>query len=96
MTFEKKNLHPGRRQVLYLPGLRRGLDGSLHLVIATPGLINAFVLMALVVDQRPRIRPVATYPDITLLVAAYNEAGSIAETVHSVFIRPTRGAPTCT
>ncbi|MEY4653162.1 MAG: hypothetical protein RI884_1743 [Pseudomonadota bacterium] len=50
-----------------------------------PGFINAFVLMALVVDKRPVIRPVATYPDITLLVAAYNEEGSIAETVHSVF-----------
>jgi biofilm PGA synthesis N-glycosyltransferase PgaC len=50
-----------------------------------PGFINAFVLMALLVDQRPRIRPVTAYPDITLLVAAYNEAGSIAETVHSVF-----------
>ncbi len=50
-----------------------------------PGFINAFVLMALLVDQRPRIRQVPAYPDITILVAAYNEAGSIAETVHSVF-----------
>ncbi len=50
-----------------------------------PGFINAFVLMALVVDQRPAIKPVAAYPDITLLVAAYNEESSIAETVESVF-----------
>ena len=50
-----------------------------------PGFINAFVLMALLVDKRPAIRPIDHYPDITVLVAAYNEEGSIAETVHSIF-----------
>ncbi len=51
-----------------------------------PGLANAFVIASLIIDRRP------VYPDVavpsravTILVAAYNEADYIADTVRSVF-----------
>ena len=49
-----------------------------------PGFMNAFLVTGLLVDRRPRRRPVAHYPDITILVAAYNEEDSIISTLESI------------
>jgi len=49
-----------------------------------PGFMNAFLLSGLALDKRPVRRPLQTYPPLTVLVAAYNEAASIAETLASI------------
>lgn len=53
-------------------------------VAIVPGFMNAFLVASLVLDRRPPRARLATYPDVTVLVAAYNESGSIAETLRSI------------
>lgn len=53
-------------------------------IAITPGFMNAFMVMSLALDQRPERKPLAAYPGITVLVAAYNEAASIADTLKSL------------
>lgn len=49
-----------------------------------PGFMNAFLFGALLIDRRPaRVRP-AAYPPVSVLIAAYNEAPSIADTLTSL------------
>lgn len=49
-----------------------------------PGLMNAFLIAGLMMDRRPRLKPVQSYPGITILVAAYNEEDSILSTLESI------------
>ena len=49
-----------------------------------PGFMNAFIMVALALDKRPRVPTHAHYPSVTILVAAYNEAASIEDTVRSL------------
>jgi len=49
-----------------------------------PGFMNAFLAVGLLLDRRPKRRPVAIYPSISILVAAYNEEASIATTIESI------------
>ena len=49
-----------------------------------PGFMNAFLLIGLCMDQRPRHTRLDHYPAITILIAAYNEAESIAQTITSI------------
>jgi poly-beta-1,6-N-acetyl-D-glucosamine synthase len=49
-----------------------------------PGMMNAFLVVALLLDRRPRLKPLIEYPGISILVAAYNEQGSIADTLKSL------------
>lgn len=56
-----------------------------------PGFINAFVAMALLLDKRPPVLVDQTYPPVTLLVAAYNEANSIASSLRSIFLQDYAG-----
>jgi biofilm PGA synthesis N-glycosyltransferase PgaC len=59
-----------------------------YLIVAgiaiVPGMMNAFLVAALLVDRRPRRTPLLDYPAITILVAAYNEEASIADTLQSI------------
>lgn len=61
-----------------------------HLVIwgiaIIPGFMNAFLVSSLLMDRRPeRKHPyVEDYPDITVLVAAYNESDTILQTLESL------------
>ncbi len=49
-----------------------------------PGFMNAFLLSTLMFDHRPaRVRP-PHYPPVSVLVAAYNEADGIADTLASL------------
>lgn len=49
-----------------------------------PGFMNAFLVIGLLLDRRPRRKPTSLHPDITFLVAAYNEEDSILSTLKSI------------
>jgi poly-beta-1,6-N-acetyl-D-glucosamine synthase len=53
-------------------------------VALVPGFMNAFVMTSLVLDRRPPRRRLSSYPGITILISAYNEADSIWETIESI------------
>ena len=52
-----------------------------------PGFMNAFLLIGLGMDKRPRHTRLEHYPAITILIAAYNEAESIAQTITSIALQ---------
>lgn len=56
-------------------------------VAILPGFMNAFLVTGLLIDLRPRRRPISHYPDITILVAAYNEEDSIVSTLESIALQ---------
>jgi biofilm PGA synthesis N-glycosyltransferase PgaC len=49
-----------------------------------PGFMNAFLLSTLLLDRKPARRTPASYPAISILVAAYNEAAAIKDTLASL------------
>ncbi|KZE25313.1 glycosyltransferase [Crenobacter luteus] len=53
-------------------------------IAIVPGFMNAFLVLSLLLDRRPPRRPLAAYPPLTILIAAYNEAGSIGDTLTSI------------
>lgn len=50
-----------------------------------PGFFNAFLTSALFFDKRPVLNQIQKFPDITILVAAYNEEDTIVDTLTSIF-----------
>ncbi|HEX7948485.1 MAG TPA: glycosyltransferase [Phenylobacterium sp.] len=57
---------------------------AIAFIAHVPGFMNAFLLGTLLLDRRPaRVRPPA-YPPVSILVAAYNEAEGIGETLASL------------
>ena len=64
-----------------------GLPLALIVIIGVaiiPGFMNSFLLASLLLDKRIKRKSLAQYPPITILMAAYNEASSIAETIASI------------
>ncbi|MFD2270710.1 glycosyltransferase [Undibacterium arcticum] len=49
-----------------------------------PGFMNAFLLTGLALDRRPNHARLNQYPAITILIAAYNEAANIVDTIQSI------------
>jgi biofilm PGA synthesis N-glycosyltransferase PgaC len=49
-----------------------------------PGFMNAFVAAALLLDRRPKVMVDQHYPPVTVLIAAYNEDQSIAQTIQAI------------
>ncbi|MCJ7453230.1 MAG: glycosyltransferase, partial [Steroidobacteraceae bacterium] len=49
-----------------------------------PGMMNAFLVAGLLFDRRPKRKELVAYPGVTILVAAYNEEASIADTIRSL------------
>jgi len=49
-----------------------------------PGFMNAFLLASLALDRRPKRVPLDQYPPISILIAAYNEAATIVDTIKSI------------
>jgi len=49
-----------------------------------PGLAMAFVNASLLFDRRPRRKRLCIYPDLTIIVAAYNEEKTIFDTLSSI------------
>lgn len=53
-------------------------------IAIVPGFMNAFLVSSLLMDLRPAHGALVRYPGISILVAAYNEAASIAATLKSI------------
>ena len=71
------------------PAIAAFLIGFIAII---PGFMNAFIMVALALDKRPRVPLHAHYPSVTVLVAAYNEAESIEDTVRSLMRQTYPGA----
>lgn len=53
-----------------------------------PGFMNAFLVMSLFIDKRPKRKTFeGEYPPVTILVAAYNESDSISGTLESISLQ---------
>lgn len=63
------------------PGVAIFLIGFIAII---PGFMNAFIMSALALDKRPNLPERTDYPGATVLIAAYNEASSIEDTVRSL------------
>ncbi|MGI9150466.1 MAG: glycosyltransferase [Limnohabitans sp.] len=63
------------------PAIAAFLIGFIAII---PGFMNAFIMVALALDKRPPVPTHSHYPSVTVLVAAYNEASSIEDTVRSL------------
>jgi biofilm PGA synthesis N-glycosyltransferase PgaC len=56
---------------------------AITFVAYVPGFMNMFLVTTLLLDRRPKRRRLAVYPGVTVLIAAFNEAAAIAETIAS-------------
>jgi biofilm PGA synthesis N-glycosyltransferase PgaC len=57
---------------------------AIGFIAYVPGFMNAFLLGTLLLDRRPPRVRLAQYPPVTILVAAYNEAAAIRDTLTSL------------
>ncbi|HEX6792689.1 MAG TPA: glycosyltransferase [Casimicrobiaceae bacterium] len=53
-------------------------------IALVPGFMNAFLIASLMLDRRPARSKPSRYPAVSILIAAYNEEASIADTLHSI------------
>jgi len=53
-------------------------------IAIVPGFMNAFMFSSLLFDKRPLRKKLDAYPDLSLLIACYNEEKYILETLNSV------------
>jgi biofilm PGA synthesis N-glycosyltransferase PgaC len=49
-----------------------------------PGFMNAFLVSTILLDRRPSRALPSSYPSVTVLVACYNEAATITDTLRSI------------
>lgn len=78
--------------ILSLPWLRdlSVVAGAAFALVAitfiayVPGFMNAFLISSLLLDRRPPRKAQTSYPGATVLVAAYNEAAAIKDTLTSL------------
>jgi biofilm PGA synthesis N-glycosyltransferase PgaC len=56
---------------------------AITFIAYVPGFMNAFLVTTLLLDRRPGRRRLAFYPGVTVLIAAYNEADAITDTIES-------------
>lgn len=49
-----------------------------------PGFMNTFLICTILMDRRPLHAPLAQYPPVSILVACYNEADNIRDTLTSL------------
>jgi poly-beta-1,6-N-acetyl-D-glucosamine synthase len=53
-------------------------------IALVPGFMNAFLIASLLLDRRPPRQKPSRYPPVSILIAAYNEEASIADTLRSI------------
>ncbi|HSU43145.1 MAG TPA: glycosyltransferase [Casimicrobiaceae bacterium] len=53
-------------------------------IALVPGFMNAFLIASLMLDRRPPRSKPSRYPAVSILIAAYNEQASIADTLRSI------------
>lgn len=73
----------------WLHDLARMLSWPLALFIVifiayVPGFMNAFLIVTILLDRRPRRSVPSRYPGVTVLIACYNEQEHIADTLLSI------------
>lgn len=73
----------------WLDDLSRPLGRYLAIFVITfvayvPGFMNAFLISSILMDRRPERRRLDRYPDVSILVACYNEVDNIAATIGSL------------
>src|SRR5581483_3553587 len=56
-------------------------------IALVPGVMNAFLAASLLLDRRPRRAAIRSYPPVSILIAAFNEAHSIEETLRSLALQ---------
>jgi biofilm PGA synthesis N-glycosyltransferase PgaC len=60
---------------------------AITFIAYVPGFMNAFLLSTLTLDRKPARRTPSSYPGATILVAAYNEAAAIRDTLSSLAVQ---------
>lgn len=60
---------------------------AITFIAYVPGFMNAFLLSTLLLDRKPARRVPPIYPGATILVAAYNEAAAIKDTLQSLSVQ---------
>jgi biofilm PGA synthesis N-glycosyltransferase PgaC len=56
---------------------------AITFIAYVPGFMNCFLVTTLLLDRRPLRRRPVRYPGVSILIAAYNEAEAIADTIES-------------
>ncbi|WP_131795864.1 glycosyltransferase family 2 protein [Fluoribacter gormanii] len=56
----------------------------IFLIALLPGFMNAFLIVAFIIDKRPKLNPTTNWPDISVLIPAHNEEGQIKQTIQSL------------
>jgi len=64
---------------------------AISFIAFVPGFMNAFLVATLLLDRRPPRDPPLIYPGLTVLIAAYQEADVIADTIGSIALADYRG-----
>lgn len=57
---------------------------AITFIAYVPGFMNTFLVVSLLLDRRPGRQAPASYPAVTVLIAAYQEEAGIAETLRSI------------
>lgn len=60
---------------------------AITFIAYVPGFMNAFLLSTVSLDRKPARRTPTSYPGATILVAAYNEAAAIGDTLGSLAVQ---------
>lgn len=65
---------------------------AITFIAYVPGFMQAFLLATISLDRRPPLRHALDYPPLSILIACYNEADDIADTLRSIGAQDYPGA----
>ena len=57
---------------------------AITFIAYVPGFMNMFLVVSLLLDRRPQRRQQASYPGVTVLIAAFQEEAAIADTLKTI------------
>jgi biofilm PGA synthesis N-glycosyltransferase PgaC len=52
-----------------------------------PGFMNTFLISTILLDRRPKRSTIEHYPDLSILVACFNEAANVTKTITSLALQ---------